>query len=219
VGFWRLLEIFDAHDVKVTFLACGRALERNPPAAAEITRRGHEPSSHGYRWIDYFRLSREAQREDMLRSIEAIRATTGRRPVGFYPRGATADARELAVEEGGFLYDSMSYNEDLPYFVEVGGRRFLTVPYSLDNNDFRYWRSFIEPAQFARYLQASFDRLYAEAARAPRMMSVGLHLRTSGLPARATAVEAFLAHARRHAGVWFARREDIARLWWERFGP
>ncbi|MBI1734587.1 MAG: polysaccharide deacetylase family protein [Candidatus Rokubacteria bacterium] len=218
VGFWRLMDIFDRHDVKVTFFACGRALERNPRAAAEITRRGHEPCSHGYRWVDYFRLSREAQRDDMLRSIDAIERTTGRRPIGFYPRGATAECRELAVEEGGFIYDSITYNEDLPYFVDVQGRRFLTLPYSLDNNDFRYWRSFLEPAQFTRYLTASFDRLYAESERTPKMMSVGLHLRTSGLPARASAVDAFITHARSRPDVWFARREEIARLWWERFG-
>ena len=218
VGFWRLMEIFDRHDVKVTFFACGRALERNPRAAAEITRCGHEPCSHGYRWVDYFRLSREAQREDMLRSIEAIERTTGRRPVGFYPRGATAECRELAVEEGGFIYESITYNEDLPYFLDIQGKPFLTIPYTLDNNDFRYWRSFLEPEQFTRYLTTSFDRLYAEAARTPKMMSVGLHLRTSGLPARASAVEVFIAYARSRPDVWFARREDIARLWWERFG-
>lgn len=218
VGFWRLVDIFDRYDVKVTFFACGRALERNPKAAAEITRRGHEPCSHGYLWLDYFRLAREAQREDLLKSIAAIRATTGRRPVGFFPRGATAECRELAVEEGGFTYESITYNEDLPYFLDVGGKKFLTIPYTLDNNDFRYWRSFLEPEQFTRYLQASFDRLYAEAGQTPKMMSVGLHLRTSGLPARAGAVEAFIAYARSRPGVWFARREEIARLWWERFG-
>lgn len=218
VGFWRLMGIFDKYDVKVTFFACGRALERNPGAAAEITRRDHEPCSHGHRWIDYFRLSREAQREDMLKSIEAIRRTTGQRPVGFLPRGATSDCRELAVEEGGFLYDSMSYHEDLPYFVEVRGKKFLTIPYTLDNNDYRYWRALVEPDQFLRYLKASFDRLYDEGQSAPKMMSVGLHLRTSGLPARASAVEGFIAYARGFPGVWFARRADIARFWWEKLG-
>lgn len=218
VGFWRLMDIFDEYDVKVTFFACGRALERNPQAAAAITARGHEPCSHGYLWLDYFRLPPEQQREDMLKSIEAIRRTTGRRPVGFLPRGATAECREMAVEEGGFIYESMTYSEDLPHFLDVKGKRFLTIPYTLDNNDFRYWRSFLEPEQFTRYLSASLDRLYKEAARTPKMMSVGLHLRTSGLPARANAVEAFVAYARSRPGVWFARREDIARVWWEQFG-
>ena len=218
VGIWRLLDIFDKYGVKVTFFACGRALEQNPKAAAEITRRGHEPCSHGHRWVDHYTLSREEQREDMLRSIEAIQKATGERPLGFYPRGASVDSRELAVEEGGFLYDSVTYNEDLPYFVQVNGKKFLSLPYSLDNNDFRYWQSMVEPEQFLRYLKASFDQLYEEAQQTPKMMSVGLHCRTSGLPARARAVDQFIAYAQSLPQVWFARRIDIARWWWEKFG-
>ena len=218
VGVWRLLDIFDKHDVKATFFACGRALEKNPKVAAEIARRGHETCSHGYLWVDHCNLSREEQREDMLRSIEAIRKTTGERPLGWYPRMASPISRELAVEEGGFLYDCVTYNEDLPYFVQVNGKKFLTVTYSLDNNDARYWNVMAEPDQLLRYLKASFERLYEEAQRTPKMMSVGLHCRISGLPARAMAVDQFIAHARGFPGVWFARRVDIARLWWEQFG-
>lgn len=217
-GVWRLLNIFDKHEIKTTFFACGRALEKNPKVGAEITRRGHEPCSHGYRWVDHCNLSREEQREDMLKSIEIIRKTTGERPLGWYPRMASPVSRELAVEEGGFLYDSVTYNEDLPYFVEVSGKKFLTITYSLDNNDGRYWSIVAEPDQFLRYLKASFDQLYEEAQESPKMMSVGLHCRISGLPARARAVDQFIAYAKSFPDVWFARRIDIARFWWENFG-
>ncbi len=217
VGIWRLLDVFDKHSVKVTFLACGLALEKNPKAAVAITRRGHEPCSHGYKWIDHCSLSVEEQRQDMLRSIEAIRRTTGQRPLGWYPRAADIHSRELAVEEGGFLYD-MTYNEDLPYFVPVNGKRLLTIPYSVDCNDSRYWRGMVEPDQFLRYLKATFDQLYEEAQQHPKMMSVGLHCRSSGLPARARAVDQFIGYAKRFPGVWFARRVDIARWWLEKLG-
>ena len=218
VGIWRLLDLFDKYDVPVTFFACGQAMERNPKAAAEITRRGHEACSHGYRWVDNFSLSREEQREDMLRSIEAIRTTTGERPLGYYPRGASVDTQALAAEEGGFIYDSSTNNEDMPHFVQAGGKKLLTIPYSLDCNDFRYWRNIVGPDQFFNYLKATFDQLYEEAQRTPKMMSVGLHCRCSGLPARTRAVEQFIAYARSFPGVWFARRVDIARWWWEKFG-
>lgn len=217
VGVWRLLDIFDSHSVPVTFFACGKALERNTKVAKEIIVRGHEVCSHGYKWIDNFNLSREEQRQDMLRSIEAIKNTTGKRPVGYYPRGASVDTLTLAAEEGGFIYDSSTSSEDLPYFTETSTGKFLTIPYSLDCNDYRYWKNIVGPDQFYGYLKATFDQLYGEALSRPKMMSIGLHCRCSGLPARARAIEEFISYAGSFSGVWFARRVDIARWWWEKY--
>jgi peptidoglycan/xylan/chitin deacetylase (PgdA/CDA1 family) len=217
-GFWRLASILDKYDLKATFLCAGQALERNPEAAREITARGHEACGHGYRWLPYHGLTEAEERADILQGIAAIEKTTGTRPLGWNSRGPTPRTRGLLLEAGGFLYDSDTYGDDVPYFVAVDGQRMLTVPYNLDVNDDRFWAAppaagFTSPDDFFAVMRRTFDRLYREGATSPRMMSVGLHLRISGRPARARVVERFLQYARGFAGVWFARRVDIARWW------
>jgi allantoinase len=220
-GFWRLMEHFSRNDVKVTFFCSGLALERNPVAAREITAQGHEPCAHGYRWIPSFELNREAERDHIQRAIEAIERATGQRPLGWNSRAPSLDTRELLVENG-FLYDSDSYSDDLPYLVNVSGKRFLTVPYTVDTNDDRFWSTpsvpgFAKPGDFFCLMKATFDRLYAEGETHPKMMSVGLHLRISGRPTRAKQVERFIHYAKGLPGVWFARRIDIARWWLQHY--
>ena len=220
VGVWRLLDIFNKHGVKTTFLACARALERNPGLARELTATGHEPCSHGYRWDEHFRMIEEEERESIRKAVASIERTTGQRPLGWYCRySASEQTRKLLAEEGGFVYDSDAYNDDLPYYVPVDARRWLVVPYSMDSNDGRYWQQsgLYSPNEFLDYLKLTFDRFYEEGASHPRMMSVGLHCRISGRPARATAIEQFILYAKQHPQVWFARRIDIARSWLEQF--
>ena len=222
-GFWRLMEIFRRHQVKATFFACGMALERSPAAARKIAAQGHEVCGHGYWWRPSYEMSLEEERADIRRAVEAIEETTGQRPVGWNGRAPGVHTRELLVEHGGFIYDSDSYSDDLPYFVEVDGRRLLTVPYSLETNDEKFWppplvAGFTRPGHFFSTLKGTFDRLYAEGAFHPKMMSVGLHLRISGRPSRAGQVDRFIGYAKGFPGVWFARRVDIARWWLEHYG-
>jgi len=215
VGFWRLLGIFDKYTVKVTFFACAMALEMNPIAAREITARGHEPCSHGFRWLPFHYLSFDEQRAHMKRAVEGIRKTTGQRPLGWFTWAPSERTREMLVEEGGFIYDCDSFADDLPYFVQVKGRKWLVIPYDLVNNDGLFSRppGYSDHNDFFNQLKADFDQLYDEGATQPKMMSVGLHLRFAGRPARANAVEEFIRYARSFPGVWFARRVDIARWW------
>jgi allantoinase len=214
-GFWRLLDVFDEQKVKGTFFACAVSLERNPAAAREIGRRGHELVAHGYRWEDANLLTRDQERERIRLTVESITKTTGERPLGWRCRYApSVHTRELLVEEGGFLYDSDAYNDDLPYWTTVGAKEHLVVPYSLASNDNKFgWGSFESPLDFERYLKADFDRLYQEGEVRPKMMSVGLHLRISGHPARAQAIANFIEYAKSFPDVWFARRIEIARHW------
>ena len=140
VGFWRLLDLFARHDVRATFGVCAVALERNERAARAIVEAGHEINAHGYRWEEHFTMSRDEERERIRLAIESIRATTGDRPHGWYCRTApSVNTRELLVEEGGFVYDSDAYNDDIPYFVEVAGHRHVVVPYTGDVNDSHFW--------------------------------------------------------------------------------
>lgn len=212
VGFWRVHRIFEEQGLPLTVFAVGQALERNPGAARAMVAAGWEVASHGWRWIDYGELSVDVEREHLRRSIDAIRAICGVRPVGWYTGRGTEATRRLVVEEGGFLYDSDSYADELPYWVEVDGRDHLVVPYTLDANDFKFLlvNGFVTADDFATYLIDSFDRLYSEGGR---MLSVGLHCRIVGRPGRAPALERFLEHVRAHEDVWVATRADIARHW------
>ncbi len=219
VAYWRLLDIFHAYDVKVTFNACGMALENSPAAAAEMTARGHEPMSHGYRWLPSFSLTLEEEREHVRKAVEAIQRTTGERPLGWNTRGTSVHTRELLIEEGGFVYDSDTYADDLPYFIEIDGRRWLTIPYSFETNDQKLFRppGSSEPGGFLEQLKAAFDYLHAEGRTHPKMMTVALHMRHIGRPAGAAAIEEFIRYARGSSRVWFARRIDIARWWLEHY--
>lgn len=218
VAIWRLLALFDKYDVKVTFFAVAKTLERNPEAAREIVKRGHEICSHGYRWIEHFTMSREEERESIRKAIATIQEITGQRPLGWYCREPSVNTIDLLVDDGGFLYDSDIYNDDLPYYVNVAGKKFLLIPYTPDVNDFHFFSNrFSTSDQFFNYLKDSFDVLYEEGATHPKMMSIGIHVRISGRPGRIRGLEKFIKYAKGVPKVWFARRVDIANWWLERY--
>ena len=222
VGVWRLLDVFHEQDVPVTFFACGRALERNPSLGPALRELRHEACSHGYRWGEHYRMTEAEERLEILAAVASIGRCVGERPVGWYCRyGPSERTRRLLAEEGGFLYDSDAYNDELPYYVPVLGRPWLVVPYAADSNDARYLTApgFGTPEDFYQYLVATYDRLYDEGAQTPRMISVGLHCRISGRPARATAIARFVQHVRHRGGAWIARRNEIARFWLDQCPP
>jgi putative urate catabolism protein len=211
-GFWRVHRIFTNHGLPLTVYAVGQALERNPAAGRAMAEAGWEVASHGWRWIDYAELSEDEEREHIRRSIEAIESACGSRPVGWYTGRVSKSTRRLVVEEGGFLYDSDSYADELPYWVDVAGRDHLIIPYALDANDFKFFlpNGFVTADDFLTYLVDSFEQLHAEGGR---MMSVGLHCRISGRPGRAPALDRFLEHVSAHDDVWVTTRAAIARHW------
>jgi putative urate catabolism protein len=214
-GFWRILRLFRERDLTLTVYAVGMALERNPEAGRAMVEAGFEVASHGWRWIDYQHVAEDEERAHLKLAIAAIERVTGSRPVGWYTGRASPRTRRLVVEEGGFLYDSDSYADDLPYWLEVDGRPHLVIPYTLDNNDMKFAldNGFNQGEDFFGYLRDAFDVLYEEGARQPKMMSVGLHCRLVGRPGRAAALTRFLDYARSHDHVWITTRAAIARHW------
>jgi len=217
-GVWRLLRLFEARGLKLTVFAIAMALERNPEAAAAMVEAGHEIASHGWRWIDYQYVGEAVEREHLRLAVESLERLTGSRPLGWYTGRCGPNTRRLVVEAGGFAYDADAYNDDLPYWLEFGGKPHLVVPYTLDNNDMRFATSqgFNSGDQFYAYLRDAFDVLYDEGAEAPKMMSVGLHCRLVGRPGRIAALARFLDHVQRFDDVWICRRIDIARHWKKR---
>jgi len=216
-GIWRLMRLFDEYAVKVTFFACAVALERNPEVGQWIKESGHEPCSHGWRWSEHWLLSREDEKQQMQWAIESIEKTCGERPRGWYCRyGASVHTRDLVVEEGGFVYDSDAYNDDLPYFTQVNGKSHLIVPYSLTYNDGRYIFSqgYGSPTDFFDTCKRGLDELWREGETGyPKMMSIGLHSRWAGQAGRTSGLREFIEYALAKGQVWFTRRIDIARWW------
>ena len=214
-GVWRLLNLFERYGVQTTFYCCAVALERNPEVARAIVERGHEVCGHGYRWQEYHSMDRDSELDSIRRTVESLERTTGVRPVGWFTRyGPSLNTRELVAGEEGFIYDSCSMNDDLPYFVRVNEAPWLVIPYSFETNDARFWRGgLVSVNDFFEYLKDTFDCLYEEGQSFPKMMSVGMHCRITGRPARSRAVQRFLEYASGFPDVWFARRDEIASHW------
>jgi putative urate catabolism protein len=214
-GVWRILRTFKERNLPFTAFTVGMALERNPDPVLAMKAAGHEIASHGYRWIDYQHVPEEMERQHIQQAIDAHKRILGERPVGFYQGRTGPNSRRLCVEDGGFVYDSDSYADELPYWNYEYERPHLIVPYTLDANDMRFAtpQGFNSGDQFFAYLRDSFDVLYREGATSPKMMSVGLHCRLVGRPGRAAALARFLDYIQQHDKVWVARRMDIAQHW------
>jgi len=221
VGVWRVLDALDEFERPCTVFACGQAVEMTPDPIRHAAARGHEICSHGYRWIDYADVPEAVERDHLDRTIRAIEGVAGRRPVGWYTGRMSPNTRRLVVEEGGFLYDSDDYSDELPYWTPAGDAHHLVIPYTLDANDARFAtpNGFRTAVEFATYLIDTFETLSREGATTPRIMNVGLHCRLIGRPGRIDGLRRFLAHLDGRDDVWVCRREDIARHWIEHHPP
>ncbi|MFE8873476.1 allantoinase PuuE [Acetobacter persici] len=211
-GFWRLHRLFRSAGMRPTVFGVALAMARNPEAVAAMKDGNWEIATHGLRWIDYQDIPEEVERAHIREAIALHTQITGSRPLGWYQGRTSPNTARLVVEEGGFVYDADSYADDLPYYDRRYGRPQLIVPYTLDVNDMKFaaLNGFTEGEQFFRYLRDTFDMLYREGGR---MMSIGLHCRLAGKPARALAVARFLEHVQAHEKVWVATRLEIAQHW------
>lgn len=215
VGFWRIVNLMRERGLPLTVNACAQALSCNPQIANAIKEFGFDICCHGDRFVRHFLLSEEQERETIARSVVGFEQTIGRRPIGWQSRySPSQNTRALLVKHGGFLYNSDSYADDWPYWVKVGEKPHLVIPHSFTNNDNRLATAKLGTANdFFDHLSSSLRVLYAEGAGHPRMMTISLHSRVSGQPARFEAVIRFLDFAAKHEGIWFASRADIARHW------
>lgn len=222
-GIWRLLRIFARYEVPFSVFVSSEALTVTPELADAFRTADCDFVSHGTRSISRIGLTPEEERADLRRSIDQVRALTGKTILGAFPRPPiTVESRRIMAEEG-LLYDSATTNDDLPYYADVAGRPMLVVPYAVDTNDARFWGGQSGPGytgstDFFDYLRDSFDVLYAESGETARMMSIGLHARIMR-PGRVAALLRFLDYAKGFEGVWFARRNDIALDFARRFSP
>jgi putative urate catabolism protein len=224
VGVWRILREFEKRGLPLTVFGVGMALQRHPELTAAFVELGHEIACHGWRWISYQNLDEATEREHMRLGLDAIEKLTGNRPLGWYTGRDSPQTRRLVADDGGLMYDSDYYGDDLPFWMKVKRTDGtvvprLVVPYTLDTNDMRFSlpQGFAQAEDFFIYLRDSFDALYAEGdpngQNAPKMMSIGMHCRLLGRPGRLVALQRFLDHVAKHDKVWICRRVDIARHW------
>lgn len=220
-GFWRLVQLFRDRGLPLTVFAAARALERNREAAAALAASDWDVVAHGWRWIEHYLLDEATEREHIARAHAALHHLIGRAPQGWYCRyAASPHTRRLLVEHGGFAYDSDAYNDDRPYWVRVGARAHLVVPYSLVTNDAKLVGGpLVTGRAFAEFLIDTADELLADGAGPARMMSVGMHARILGHPGRLAGLRRFLDHVQGRPGVWIARRGDIAAHWRDAVPP
>jgi len=221
VGCWRLMRIFKKFDVRISVLAVVRGFQRAPELARAFVEEGHEIVSHGWRWIDYTKMDEGQERKHIALATEGLIALTGQAPVGWFGGRPSVNTRRLLVEQGGYLYDRDYLGDELPFWVEVGGRKHLIVPYSYETNDNRFDQNngFSTADDFARYMIDCFDLMYDEGADQPKIMSVGLHDRLIGRPARSLGLIKFLDYARQRDRVWFCTGRDIAEHWHKKHPP
>ncbi|MDV2450840.1 allantoinase PuuE [Xanthomonas hortorum] len=211
-GFWRLHRLFTARNVPVTVFGVAQALASNPDAVAAMQAADWEIASHGLRWIDYQHVDAATERAHIAEAIAVHTRATGSRPLGWYQGRTSPNTARLVAEEGGFVYDADSYADDVPYYDNRHGRAQLIVPYTLDANDMKFvaYNGFADGEPFFRYLRDSFEQLRSEGGR---MLSIGLHGRIVGKPARAAALARFVDHVLDSGDAWITRRIDIARHW------
>ena len=214
-GFWRLHKLFSERKIPITIFGVAMALERNPEICEAIKNGDYEVASHGWRWIDYQNIKKSVEKKHMQLAIKTIKKIFGKRPLGWYTGRCGPNTRELVFKEGGFLYDSDSYSDDLPYWEYRKNKKQLIIPYTLDNNDMRFAtnQGFNSGDQFYTYLKDSFDALYEEGKTHPKMMSIGLHCRLIGRPGRIQSLKKFLDYVLKFKDIWICKRIDIAKHW------
>lgn len=219
VGVWRLLKLFKDFDIPVTIFAVAMAIARNPKLAEYLALNNYDICSHGYRWINYQTIEESIERDHLYKSIEILENMIGTRPLGWYTGRDSENTRKLVAQEGGFLYDSDAYNDDLPYFShEITDKKHLVIPYTMDTNDMRFvFGGFNHSDEFFNYLKDSFDCLYEEGQTSPKMMNIGMHCRILGKPGRFQAIKRFLEYVKQFDDVWFCKRIDIANHWHKNF--
>ena len=215
VGFWRIHRLFKKYNLPLTIFGVGMALERNLEICKEMKNSNYEIASHGWRWIDYQNISKSVEKKHMQKAIMSIKKIFGKRPVGWYTGRCSPNTLNLVIENGSFLYCSDTYSDDLPYWEIKGKKKQLMIPYTLDNNDMRFLtnQGFNSGDQFFNYLKDSFDTLYEEGNKNPKMMSIGLHCRIIGKPGRIQSLKRFLDYITSLDKVWICKREEIAKYW------
>ena len=221
-GFWRLHRLFTGAQIPVTIYGVAQALARSPEQVEAMKDAGWEIASHGLKWIEHRGMPEEEERAQIAEAIRLHTEVVGEPPRGWYTGRCSMNTVRLTAETGQLDYISDTYDDDLPYWLRVGDRDQLVIPYTLEANDMRFaaMPGWVTGEHFFQYLKDAFDTLYAEGmAGRPAMMSVGLHCRLIGRPGKIAGLKRFLDYIAAFEGVWTPRRIDVAEHWAKEHPP
>lgn len=213
-GIPRILDLMDKHGIKMSSFMIGQAIEKAPHLAREIVRRGHEAAAHGRTWQNSYTMAPDEERRFIGDCVTTIERITGTKPLGWNAYWLRNSPRTLDIlQDLGFLYHIDEPSRDAPFIVPLAKGDFVTVPYTFHMNDissfpFEGWN----PVAYEQALKDEFDQLYEEGATQQRMMVVSMHDRISGHANRVRVLDRFLTYARSKPGVWFARKDEIAKF-------
>jgi peptidoglycan/xylan/chitin deacetylase (PgdA/CDA1 family) len=214
-GAPRVVALLERYRITASWTVAAMSLETYPEIAEAIRTLGHEPVSHGWRWVHQFRMDEAGERDFIARATDSIERSTGTRPTGWLSRYLLTENTRRLLVDAGYGYHMDDYSGDVPFWDRetVPDRPIVVMPYALDTNDMKMWTDpAYTPRAWLDYATTSFDQLLREGeAGDPKMMSLGLHLRIIGRPGRIWALEEFLRHVRARDGVWVATRDAIAR--------
>ena len=222
VGFWRIQQEFARRQLPLSIFAVAMALQRNPLVVECIKQQQYDVVSHGLRWLHYQHVDFATEHAHTAAAMQIFRDLFGQAPTGWYTGRDSPNTRSILADFPEIQYDSDYYGDDLPFWSQITNaqgvaRPHLIIPYSLDSNDMKFASpiGFSTSEQFFEYLKDNFDVLYAEGATQPKMMSIGMHCRLLGKPARFVALQRFLDYVQSHDRVWICSRQQIAEHWYQ----
>jgi hypothetical protein len=213
VGAWRLLDILAAADVRAVFYVSGILAERYASLMKAIIAAGHDIAAHswGQNIIPAYQ-TREEEKADLLRCIDAIEGSSGQRPRGWIsPRCTPSQSTSELLAEAGFAWHGDIFNSDLPYRLKTAAGPLMAVPFTMEVNDMPlYIRYGNEPEAFTRVLQRLLDNVDG-ISRQPFCLDLTVHAHVFGRPFGAIEFAKSLALAKRHPATWLTDHHTLAR--------
>ena len=217
-GLRRLLEIFDAYAVKATFVISGKRVEVSAELAREVQRRGHDLASENYIHEYPVMYTREEEREELRKTVEAFERVLGVRPSGYISPGHRPTPNTVPLLfEFGYEWDADFQGDDIPFLIRNGDQVMVGMPYAHLSDYHTYQRHGRTPRQLLEMLWDEFRVLHREGVLGePRILGFAIHpFLCHGF--RTAILEEFFAGLRHHPDVWVATRKEIAH--WVRSNP
>jgi peptidoglycan/xylan/chitin deacetylase (PgdA/CDA1 family) len=213
VGFWRILDILDRHEVPCTAVLNVAALRRFPEICRAIVDRRWDLLGHGMTNTQFIcGQTEDEERAHYHDMLAMVRDCTGMEMTGMGgpgPQAATESTPDL-LAEAGFLYYADMFHDDQPFPIRVRSGRLISMPYSVELNDVPIMSTAFEGEQFVTTVKRQFDRLYAEGSDSGRVMCLAVHPAVIGQAQRAKYLDIVLAYLKSFPDVWFANGRQIA---------
>ena len=209
VGFWRLLEVFDAFRIPAVLAINGSAVRSYEAISRAALDRDWEFIGHGFTQKNMQKV--ENERDDIVKTRDAILNFTGRAPRGWLGPGLTEtwETPDLLAEEG-FDYVADWVLDDQPVYLKTRSKPIVSIPYTQECNDVAMM--LIQHHGAAEYRTRAidqFDQIYSDSAESARVMALVVHPYIMGVPHRFRYFRDAVEHMRKRSDVLFWTGEQI----------